>query len=534
MRLRESLTLAWIMLLVPVTAFGSYFAYTGARDRVEEVNQVIPISETDMEEVIRLVLRLDEAEEQEPEEAAPLGALEISSVQLDDSALTADETNPAPTPDTSTPDETTESEATSDVAASAPVATPSFNPLRVNVLLMGIDQREGEEGQFRTDTMMVLSVDPIAKTGAVLSLPRDLWVTIPGGFGESRINTANYIGDNPELDYPGGGPALAMETVEKVTGIAIDHYVLVNFDAFVTMIKVVGAIEVCPPEPIDDPKYPDGSYGFNPIYIEAGCQEMEGERILQYVRTRATSGGDFDRAARQQEALQAIRDQILSLGGATALLGDAFELWESISNNIRTDLTLDELIELGFMAQEVVELRTGTISESEVLTGVAPDGSDILIPIQTDILALVADLFRPPNTPAVRPTEEPTPIALDPENVPLAVREEAAIVVILNGTEISGRANALRDIVLGYNVDVGFVGNRAPADAVQTSIIYYGNHAESADYLAQIVATVNNGTVPSIQQREAGVYGQWDVFGGTPQDGDVFVIVGTDLSLPES
>ncbi|RME34106.1 MAG: LytR family transcriptional regulator, partial [Thermoflexia bacterium] len=101
---------------------------------------------------------------------------------------------------------------------------------RVNILVMGIDARPGEEGPFRTDSMMILTIDPLTRSAGILSIPRDLWVPIPG-YGEGRINTANAIGD--AYDYPGGGPALAARTVQYNLGVPIHHYVRVDFGAFV-------------------------------------------------------------------------------------------------------------------------------------------------------------------------------------------------------------------------------------------------------------------------------------------------------------
>ncbi|MGD1994499.1 MAG: LCP family protein, partial [Anaerolineae bacterium] len=124
---------------------------------------------------------------------------------------------------------------------------------RVNVLLLGIDERESEHGPWRTDTMMVLTVDPLTKSGGMLSIPRDLWVPIPG-FDHGKINTANYLGD--AYDYPGGGPALAMRTVEYNLGVPIHYYVRVNFKAFIELVDMVGGIDVYVEEEIDDPSYP--------------------------------------------------------------------------------------------------------------------------------------------------------------------------------------------------------------------------------------------------------------------------------------
>src|SRR5258706_15073181 len=101
---------------------------------------------------------------------------------------------------------------------------------RVNILLMGIDQRLSEEGPWRTDTMIVLMVDPTAKRAGMLSLPRDLWVEIPDYNVYDRINTAHFRGDAD--DYPGGGgPALAMKTAQNFLGLQIDHFAVVNFYA---------------------------------------------------------------------------------------------------------------------------------------------------------------------------------------------------------------------------------------------------------------------------------------------------------------
>ncbi|MBK8029711.1 MAG: LCP family protein [Chloroflexi bacterium] len=161
------------------------------------------------------------------------------------------------------------------------------DPRRFNILLMGIDQRRGETGTFRTDTMMIISVDPVRKTVGMLSIPRDLWVQIPG-YQPSRINTANDIGDRD--GYPGGGPALAARTVTENLGIDVDKYIRVNFDVFTTVVDLVApsGVEVCPTQAIDDPTYPDAGYGFIHVSFPAGCQTLDATHLLQYARTRHT------------------------------------------------------------------------------------------------------------------------------------------------------------------------------------------------------------------------------------------------------
>ena len=102
----------------------------------------------------------------------------------------------------------------------------------------------------------------------MLSIPRDLYVQIPGFAGRDRINTANFKGDAQKL--PGGGPALAMKTVTANLGIATDYYLRINFTAFETFIDELGGIELDVPKTLDDPTYPDCCYGYDPFYIAAG------------------------------------------------------------------------------------------------------------------------------------------------------------------------------------------------------------------------------------------------------------------------
>ncbi len=144
--------------------------------------------------------------------------------------------------------------------ATAGQAAISFLPWngtdRVTVLVMGIDQRSGDtDTAYRTDSMMLLTLDPVGLTAGMLSIPRDLYVEIPGFPDRDKITTANFKGDAYRL--PGGGAQLAMDTVELNMGIRVDYYVRVNFTAFETFIDQIGGIDVNNPETIDDPLSPD-------------------------------------------------------------------------------------------------------------------------------------------------------------------------------------------------------------------------------------------------------------------------------------
>ena len=135
---------------------------------------------------------------------------------------------------------------------------------RINFLFMGVDLRCDEDGPTHTDSIMIVTIDPLTMSAALLSLPRDLWVEIPG-FGVDRINQAYYFGQ--AYEYPGGGQALAMETVEALLGVPVEYYVTVDFQGFIDAVDLIGGIVVDVPEPIDDPDYPDNCYGYEPFFI---------------------------------------------------------------------------------------------------------------------------------------------------------------------------------------------------------------------------------------------------------------------------
>ena len=260
---------------------------------------------------------------------------------------------------------------------------PTWNGVeRVTVLLLGIDERHQETGPFRTDTMLVLTVDPVAKTAGILSIPRDLWVTIPAMDTEGKINTAHFLGD--AYNYPGGGPALAMETVKQELGIPVDYYIRFNFDSFEKVVDAIGGVDICVAETIDDPLYPAfDNYGYDPLHIDKGCQHMDGALALKYARTRH-NGTDFDRAKRQQQVILAVRDKVTKQNLLPQLAAQAPTLLDELQKSVRTDLSLDQMIQLAKLATQIdpKNIKQATIDENMVVAYDAPTNppQNVLVP----------------------------------------------------------------------------------------------------------------------------------------------------------
>ncbi len=397
MRIPLWVIMGWVIMAMVGTVAAGVVTYSQTRTRTEELNKIAPLEEgVDVVRVAELLLGLKEPE-------APGTGTDVTppSIVVQPTAQATPEATtplvdgtPMPTESATTPDAGSTEAATAEAGLN-PNEYQWQDPRRVNILLLGIDQRQGESGPFPTDTIMLLSLNPLAKTGAILSIPRDLYVTFPRIDQQGKINTANIVGEN--IQYPGGGPEYVRQVIQGLIGIPIDYYVIINFDAFITFINAIGEVEVCPPAPIDDPKYPDGSYGIRPVHFDAGCQNLPAERLLEYARTRATQNGDIDRAARQQEVIFAVREKLMSLGGATGLFSEAQNIWESVSANVQTDLTFQELLELALVAEQIPRenIKNGSITYGEAIPQVGPNGEDILVPIVSDILALVAELFAP-------------------------------------------------------------------------------------------------------------------------------------------
>jgi polyisoprenyl-teichoic acid--peptidoglycan teichoic acid transferase len=264
---------------------------------------------------------------------------------------------------------------------------------RINLLLLGIDRRNGTGWAYRTDTIIVATADPQTRAAGMLSIPRDLQLAIPG-YGEDRINTANVYGYRQ--NKADGGPALLRATVEANFGIPIDGYLMVDFQTFEKIVDALGGIDVNVPKPLHDTRYPDPKpgdpYAFKTIHFDPGWQHMDGKRALEYARSRMSTT-DFDRARRQQLILLAIRKQALSLG--------AIPRWPSLAatvmDGVKTDMDLGDLLAVAFLAVQIdtSNLKQVVLEHPLVVSYRRADGAAVQLPNWDLINPVIEDLFGP-------------------------------------------------------------------------------------------------------------------------------------------
>ncbi len=282
---------------------------------------------------------------------------------------------------------------------------------RVNILVLGIDQREGMNDPARTDTMLLFTLDRQARTAGILSINRDLWVKIPGGQREGKINTAHFLGEVEHV--PGGGPALAMQTVQAALDIPVQYYLRLNFSAFEQLIDLIGGIDLNVPETIDDPNYPDAGFGYDPFHIDAGWQHLDGRTALKYARTRATPGSDLDRVKRQQQVILAVRDKLLKEKRLPQLLTQIGSLLSLYSGSIQTNLTPGQLQELIQFAAGIErdKIYTVTFDPQSIEEYFSPDGQDAIILKPGAVQRIRDQFYHIPLTPRAPTSSSPIQIA---------------------------------------------------------------------------------------------------------------------------
>lgn len=389
---------------------------------------------------------------------------------------------------------------------------------RITVLIMGLDYRDWESGDGppRTDTMLLATIDPITRTAGLLSIPRDLWVEIPG-FGEhNRINTAYFLGETYKV--PGGGPGLAMQTVENLLGVPVQYYAVIEFSTFEDMIDEIGGIDVLVKQRVK----------ISPIgklsrWLEPKAYHLNGSEALAYARARKTEGGDFDRAERQQQVVMAIRDRVIGFDMLPSLISSAPTLYQQFKEGIHSNLInpeaapdqllqqLKQALSLATLAMDIPhsEIRKGVIAPPDMVTlATLPDGAQVLKPVPDQIRFLRDEIFT--TTGAVAPSDA------DADAQTLA-KLEGAQLSVLNGAGIEGMAGRTAQYLQGEGLDVVEVGNANRQDYTTTMVIDYTGNPYTRQFLQELLGL-----------SESQILSQPD----PSQSVDIALIVGSDWNVP--
>ncbi len=310
---------------------------------------------------------------------------------------------------------------------------------RINILLLGVGDT-GHAGAGLSDTMMVLSIDPQTNDVAMLGIPRDLWVNVPG-FGYSKINGAHAYGEQLQKE---GGPDMTKKVVSTTLGVPIHYFIRTDFTAFKQAVDTVGGVDVKVEQALYDSEYPCErneaySCGFS---VKAGPQHMTGAVALKYVRCRkGNCGDDFGRAKRQQQVLTALRAKALTLNtllDPTKLSG----LIDTVGDNVRTDLQLGELQRLVDITKKIDTTKVvnavldNEVNGTNLVRTANINGASVVVPsagigdysaIQRFVRSIFVDGY---------------------------IKQEAATIQVENGTAKPGLALSAAATLRSYNYNV--------------------------------------------------------------------------------
>jgi polyisoprenyl-teichoic acid--peptidoglycan teichoic acid transferase len=373
-------------------------------------------------------------------------------------------------------------------SSSGTTSKPWDGKSRVNILLLGLDTggsstSADREGPAKSDTMILVSIDPLSQTIGALSIRRDLLVDIPEGVGYKKINMAYFYGEAWNL--PNGGPGLAVETVEQFLGIDINYYAQVDFNAFVKIIDEVGGIKVN----IDHEMTADWNDNGQPFTIEPGTYTLPGTYALAFARCREGCGDDFGRGENQMTMLQSLRDRIMGFNMLPTLIAKAPALYNDVSSGVKTNMTLDQAIQLATLMMQIPKANMTTYSigtdQISAQTTALIDGTaqDVLVANMEQIRLLRDKMFTDQGSAAA-------PIVVGSSDVLTLAKQENARIQILNGTQNGGLADTTGTFFKNKGLNVVSTGNTD--SNLYSNIIVSGATPYTVSYLATLMNISEN------------------------------------------
>jgi LCP family protein required for cell wall assembly len=360
---------------------------------------------------------------------------------------------------------------------------------RINILMLG-KGGPGHEGADLTDTIIVASIDPVNKNATLVSVPRDLWVTVPGR-GSTKINAvyanakARSLNSTPkDTDKAQRAGVDALEgVISQVLGIPIHYYGMIDFTGFKQAVDIVGGIDMNVPEELAVSEHMWDNTTGKPYFLNvpAGQQHFDATRALYFTRSRHTSPrGDFDRSERQRLFIQALSQKVLSAGTYTNPIKIS-GLISAFGDHIGTDFNKDSAFRLMQLGKEMDITKTKSIGLADApnsfVTTDNIDGQSIVRP-----KAGIGDYSEIQNY--IRNTIKDPYLA-----------KENATVAVLNGTTTAGLAKQKADELKTYGYNVTIVDSAPTQDYARTTLIDVTNNKPfTKNYLEkrlEVKATTN-------------------------------------------
>jgi len=348
---------------------------------------------------------------------------------------------------------------------------------RINFLLLGIGG-SGHDGPNLTDTNILASLRPSDGKVAMLSIPRDLSVDIPG-YGWRKLNNANAFG---EWEKDGYGPVLASQVVSNVTGQPIHYYVRIDFNGFLEFIDEIGGIDVEVDRSFTDYQYPAGPDEYQVVSFEEGLQHMDGDTALKYVRSRHGTNGeasDFARSRRQQKVIVAVKEKVLT---PSLLLNPKkiLNLYDTVKGSVETNITTREMVEFAKMSRKVdtdnIINEVLTAGPGSPLYATSINGAYMILPrggTWDAIREIAANIFN---------QDDGAASGQGATNGSSEGSEELRV-EIQNGTAIPGLAYASSILIKDHGFDVVKIGNAIKRDYAQT-VVFDLTNGEKSEELA--------------------------------------------------